>query len=121
MPYREVYALLDDPEKNLLNKRLEIISQCRHKNKYRLKTLASSMTSGDITLKKYLYIVRMMNSITRSINIVSILTENKTKFFCQIFLFFIKIAAIFKFLVTLFIIKLYARNDIFKHCNNFVT
>ena len=41
--------ILDDPDKNLLNKRSEIISQCRHKNKYRLKTLASSMTSGDIT------------------------------------------------------------------------
>ena len=33
--------------KYMLNKRSEIISQCRHKNKYRLKTLASSMTSVD--------------------------------------------------------------------------
>ena len=41
--------ILDDPDKNLLNKRSEIISQCRHKNKYRLKTLASSMTSDGIT------------------------------------------------------------------------
>ena len=40
---------LDDPDKNSLNKRLEIISQCRHKNKYRLKTLTSSKMSGDIT------------------------------------------------------------------------
>ena len=39
----------NDPDKNLLNKRSEIISQCRHKNKYRLKTLASSMTSDGIT------------------------------------------------------------------------
>ena len=31
----------------MLNKRSEIISQYRHKNKYRLKTLASSMTSVD--------------------------------------------------------------------------
>ena len=45
----EKLEILDDPDKNLLNKRSEIISQCRHKNKYRLKTLASSMTSGDIT------------------------------------------------------------------------
>ena len=37
------------PDKNLLNKRSEIISQRRHKSKYRLKTLASYMTSGDIT------------------------------------------------------------------------
>ena len=43
--------ILDDPDKNLLNKRSEIISQCRHKNNYRLKTLGSSMTSGDITEK----------------------------------------------------------------------
>ena len=41
--------ILDDPDKNLLNKRSEIISQCRHKNKYRLKTLASNRTSGDVT------------------------------------------------------------------------
>ena len=45
----EKLEILDDPDKNLLNKRSEIISQCRHKNKYRLKTLASSMTSGNIT------------------------------------------------------------------------
>ena len=45
----EKLEILDDPDKNLLNKRSEIISQCRHKNKYRLKTLASRMTSGDIT------------------------------------------------------------------------
>ena len=45
----EKLEILDDPDKNLLNKRSEIISQCRHKNKYRLKTLASSMTSDDIT------------------------------------------------------------------------
>ena len=45
----EKAEILDDPGKNLLNKRSEIISQCRHKNKYRLKTLASSMTSGDIS------------------------------------------------------------------------
>ena len=41
--------ILDNPDKNLLNKRSEIIPQCCHKNKYRLKTLVSSMTSGDIT------------------------------------------------------------------------
>ena len=41
--------ILDDPDKNLMKKRLEIISQCRRKNKYRLKTLASTMTSGDVT------------------------------------------------------------------------
>ena len=45
----EKLEILDNPDKNLLNKRSEIISQCRHKNKYRLKTLASNMTSGDVT------------------------------------------------------------------------
>ena len=45
----EKLEILENPGKKLLNKRSEIISQCRHKNKYRLKTLASSMTSGDIT------------------------------------------------------------------------
>ena len=46
---REKLEILDDPNKNLLNKRSETISQCRHKNKYRTKTLASNMTSGDVT------------------------------------------------------------------------
>ena len=45
----EKLEMLDDPDKNFLNKRSKIISQCRHRNKYRLKTLASSMKSGDIT------------------------------------------------------------------------
>ena len=45
----EKLEILDDPYKNLLNKRSEIISQCRHENKYRLKTLASNMTLGDVT------------------------------------------------------------------------
>ena len=30
----------DDPEEISLNKRSEEISQCRHRNKYKLKTLA---------------------------------------------------------------------------------
>ena len=45
----EKLEILDDPDKNMLNKRSEIISQCRHQNKYRLKTSASNMTSGDVT------------------------------------------------------------------------
>ena len=45
----EKLEILDDPDKNLLNKRSEIISQCRHKNKYKLKTLVSRITSGSIT------------------------------------------------------------------------
>ena len=47
----EKLEMLDDPDKNLLNKRSEVISQCRHRNKYRLKTLVSNMTSGDVTYK----------------------------------------------------------------------
>ena len=45
----EKLEILDDPDKNLLNKRSEIICQCRHKNKHRLKTLTSKVTSGDVT------------------------------------------------------------------------
>ena len=45
----EKLGILDDPDKNLLNKILEIISQCHHKNKYKLKALASSMMSDGIT------------------------------------------------------------------------
>ena len=41
--------ILDGPDKNLLNKRSEIISQCRRKNRFRVNTLGSSMPSGDIT------------------------------------------------------------------------
>ena len=76
-----------------------------------------------------------MNSITRSLNIVAILTKNRD--WKQMFLlfglhmqeailriygfiisfrslFFVKIATMFQLLVILFIIKLYARNDTFK-------
>ena len=45
----EKLEILNDPDRNLLNKRSEIISQCCHKNKYRLETLASNMRSGDVT------------------------------------------------------------------------
>ena len=45
----EKLEILDNPDKNLLNKRSEIISQCRHKNRYGLKALASKMTSGDVS------------------------------------------------------------------------
>ena len=44
MPYGD-----SDPDKNLLNKRSEIISQYSYKNKDRRKTLASNMTSGGVT------------------------------------------------------------------------
>ena len=54
---------------------------------------------------------KSINSITRSLNIVTILTKQRSKNFkfC-----FVKIVTMFKFLVILFIIKLYARNNIFK-------
>ena len=44
----EKLKILDDPDKNMLNKRSEIIFQCRPKSMYRLRLLASSMTSGEI-------------------------------------------------------------------------
>ena len=33
---------IDDPEEILLNKHSEVISQCHHRNKYKLKTLVSN-------------------------------------------------------------------------------
>ena len=45
----EKLQILDDPDKHLLNKRSQTIPQCRHKNKHKLKILASNMTSGDVT------------------------------------------------------------------------
>ena len=38
----EKLEILDDQDKNFLNKRSEIISHCRHQNKFKLKTLASN-------------------------------------------------------------------------------
>ena len=41
--------IIEGPDKNLLNKRSEIISQCRDRTKYRVKKLTSNMTSGEVT------------------------------------------------------------------------
>ena len=45
----EKLAIIEHDGKNLLNKRSEIISKCRHQNKYKLANLTSSqsMTSDD--------------------------------------------------------------------------
>ena len=43
----ENLAIIDDPEKNLLNKRSEVISQCLHRNKFKLVNLASRETPND--------------------------------------------------------------------------
>ena len=40
----EKLGIIDYPNKNLLNKRLEVISQCRHQNKFRLFNLMSRRT-----------------------------------------------------------------------------
>ena len=76
-----------------------------------------------------LYMSLIMNSITRSLKIVAILTKNRDqkqmflsmKLYIQLTharssqsLFFVKITTMFLLLVILFIIKLYARNDLFK-------
>ena len=45
----EKLEILDDQDKNLLNKRSEIISHCRHQNKFKLKTIASNTADADIT------------------------------------------------------------------------
>ena len=44
----EKLAIIDDPDKNLLNKRSEVISQCRHRNKFKLVKLMSCKTSNDV-------------------------------------------------------------------------
>ena len=44
--------ILEDKENNLLNKKSEVISKCRHQNKYMLQALASKIQNPDVTLKK---------------------------------------------------------------------
>ena len=41
-------AIRDDPDKNLLNKKSEVISQCRHKNKFKLVNLTSRKRPNDV-------------------------------------------------------------------------
>ena len=43
----EKLAITDDPDENLPNKRSEVISQCRHRNKFKLMNLASRKTTND--------------------------------------------------------------------------
>ena len=45
----EKLEIVDDPEEILLNKRSEVISQRRHRNKYKLKTLVSNKKDRGIT------------------------------------------------------------------------
>ena len=45
----EKLEIVDDPKEILLNKRSEGISQCRHRNKYKLKSLVSNKQDRDIT------------------------------------------------------------------------
>ena len=44
----EKLKIIDDPDEILLSKRSEVISQCRHRNKYKLKTLVSNKKYCDI-------------------------------------------------------------------------
>ena len=46
----EKLEILDDQDKNLLNKRSEIIPHCCHQNKFKLKTLGSNTADTDIAL-----------------------------------------------------------------------
>ena len=45
----EKLEIVDDPEEILLNKRSEVISHCRQRNKYKLKTLVSNKKDRGIT------------------------------------------------------------------------
>ena len=44
----EKLAIIDDPYKNVLNKRSEVISQCHHRNKFKLVNLTSRKTPNDL-------------------------------------------------------------------------
>ena len=44
----EKLAIIDDSDKNLLNKRSEVISQCRHRSKFKLVNLKSCKTPNDV-------------------------------------------------------------------------
>ena len=44
----EKLAIIDDPDKNLLNKKSEVISQCCHRNKFKLVNLTSRKTPNDV-------------------------------------------------------------------------
>ena len=41
--------IVDDPDKILLNKRSEAISQCQHRNKYKLEALGTNKKDCGIT------------------------------------------------------------------------
>ena len=45
----EKLEILEGKENNLLNKKSEVISKCRHQNKYMLQTLASKIKTPDVT------------------------------------------------------------------------
>ena len=45
----EKLEILEDKENNLLNKKSEIISKCRHQSKYMLRTLMSNIQNPDVT------------------------------------------------------------------------
>ena len=44
----EKLAIIDYPDKTLLNKRSEVISQCRHRKKFKLVNLTSCKTPNDV-------------------------------------------------------------------------
>ena len=45
----EKLAIIDNPDKNLLNKTSEVNSQCRQRNKFKLEKLTSRKTPNDVT------------------------------------------------------------------------
>ena len=44
----EKLAIIDNPEKNLLSKRSEVISQCLHRNIFKLVNLTSRITPNEV-------------------------------------------------------------------------
>ena len=44
----ERLAIMDNPDKNLLNKKSEVTSQCHYRNKFKLVNLTLRKTSNDV-------------------------------------------------------------------------
>ena len=65
----EKLAILDDQDKNLLNKGSEIISHCRHQNKFKLKTLASN--TADTDNKKPIHCMQYVTAVIISLKNVN--------------------------------------------------
>ena len=62
----EKLEMLEERENNLLNKKSEVISKCRHQNKYMLQALGSRFQFHDVTyLYTAIFNVMILNKVRR--------------------------------------------------------